>query len=137
MPFNVEKMLSELNFSQSTRTLDEVSDDLEHFMKMKVQYFVEDSKREAQAHEQGINDEPMPPLVYGKQMDQKLHKQYEHGVGMTTKRVTNTLLSFLRKPSKSTECQTITYEEFEKQFTDQIDMLENSLRSKNEEEKII
>lgn len=56
---------------------------------------------------------------------------------MTTKKVTHTLLSFLRKPSRTTECQTITFEEFEKQFTDQIDRLENSLKSKNEERKII
>jgi hypothetical protein len=40
----------------------------------------------------------MPPLVFGEKMDQTLEKQYEHGVGMTTKKVTNTLLSFLRKP---------------------------------------
>jgi DNA repair ATPase RecN len=98
VPFNVQKMLSELNFSQSTRTLDEVSEDLEHFMKMKVQYFVEDQKRETQTHDEGLHDEPMPPLVYGKQMNHKLQRQYEHGLGMTTKRVTNTLLSFLRKP---------------------------------------
>jgi DNA polymerase II small subunit/DNA polymerase delta subunit B len=56
---------------------------------------------------------------------------------MTTKKVTNTLLSFLRKPSKAVECQTITFEEFEKQFTDQIERLENNLKSKNEERKII
>ncbi len=56
---------------------------------------------------------------------------------MTTKKVTHTLLSFLKKPSKAAECQTMTFEEFEKQFTDQIDRLENSLKSKNEERKII
>ena len=56
---------------------------------------------------------------------------------MTTKKVTQTLLSFLKKPSKAAECQTMTFEEFEKQFTDQIDRLENSLKSKNEERNII
>ena len=56
---------------------------------------------------------------------------------MTTKKVTNTLLSFLRKPSKAAECQTVTFEEFQKQFTDQIDRLEKSLLSKNEEKRII
>ncbi len=33
---------------------------------------MEDQQRDAIAHEEGLA-EPMPPLVYGKQMDQKLH----------------------------------------------------------------
>lgn len=77
--------------------LDEVHEDFEHSIKMKVQYFMEDQLRDNQELEEGIA-EPMPPLVFGEKMDQTLEKQYEHGVGMTTKKVTNTLLSFLRKP---------------------------------------
>lgn len=68
VPFNYQQVLEELKFSGSTTALDEMQEDFEHFFKMKLQYFIEDQQRDNVAHEDGLA-EPMPPLVYGKQMD--------------------------------------------------------------------
>ena len=42
VPFNVEKFLEEVKFSGANLALDEIHEDFEHFIKMKVQYFIED-----------------------------------------------------------------------------------------------
>jgi hypothetical protein len=42
VPFNYTKLLEELRFSGATMALDEVHEDFEHYIKMKVQYFIED-----------------------------------------------------------------------------------------------
>jgi hypothetical protein len=42
VPFNYTKLLEELRFSGATVALDEVHEDFEHYIKMKVQYFIED-----------------------------------------------------------------------------------------------
>jgi hypothetical protein len=68
LPFNYQWLWEEIKTSGSTRTLDEVQEDFEHMMKMKVQHFMEDQQREALALEDGLA-EPMPPLVYGNSME--------------------------------------------------------------------
>ena len=75
--FNYQEQVEKIEkleklYSGVTMALDEVHEDFEHSIKMKVQYFIEDQLRDNMLeHEDGLA-EPMPPLVFGEKMDQTL-----------------------------------------------------------------
>ena len=70
-------------------------------------------------------------------MTSTVNNRFEYGVGTTTKRVTHTLLNLWKREYNTVECQTISFEEFQAQFIDKIRELEQNLKSKTEERKII
>lgn len=64
--------------------------------------------------ENGEGVQVMAADVYKDQMEKKLNSQYHKAVGTTTKRVTKTLLKFFHRDKRDMDCQTISFEEFEK-----------------------
>ena len=127
--------MDKLHFSQSTNTLSEISEELDHQIKMKISLYMEESQREAL--DAMASDDFLPSNIFRAQLEQKLNQKYTHAVSSTGKKVTHTLLSFVRKNTVDADCQTISYEEFENQFNDKLTQLENKLASKSNERDIV
>ena len=66
-----------------------------------------------------------------------INSQYSKAVGATSKKIVSTLTNFYHRDYATVECQTLSFEEFEKQFNDKIDALESMLKNKTEERKIV
>lgn len=93
--------------------------------------------REQDAIMRGENEQPIPPDLYGERLTDVINEQYEKAVGTATKRTAHTLIKFFKHESKTTECQTLSYDEFEAIFQAKIDQLEQMLSNRKEEQKIV
>lgn len=66
-----------------------------------------------------------------------MNKQYSKAVSKTTNKTAKTLIDFFHRDYSEASCQTMTFDEFEKQFTEKIDQLEDMLKNKTDQRKII
>lgn len=105
--------MDKLQFSQSTNTLSEISEELDHQIKMKISMYMEENQREA-LDAMGHTDTFLPSNIFKNQLEQKLQQKYNLAVSSTGKKVTHTLLSFFHKKTADADCQTISFEEFER-----------------------